>query len=187
MVRITTPITLQQSVFSQQALWLRNRRDAIFELLGLRPFNQGTPARKHAITDRAARKAKARAYANARAAPWISALPVAPHLHPRQRRVGFRPELTAPFASDEKTHRLAMSYSAGAEKFAKRAIAINYAEVEARVLAQVGLTPVTPDRWLVGETETGWWVQDTLLAEPGRGPYQAKKTANRVARTLNGG
>lgn len=45
-------------------------------------------------------------------------------------------------------------------------------------------------RYGVEEYGDGWWVVDVtagVAAVPVRGPYQAKKTANRVARTLNGG
>lgn len=61
--------------------------------------------------------------------------------------------------------------------------ALDFAWIEQRVLA------ATP-RYGVEEYGDGWWVVDVtagVAAVPVRGPYQAKKTANRVARTLNGG
>lgn len=56
-------VRASQALISQTALFVRRQIDQRLENMGLRPFNTGTPARKHKITDRAARKAKARAYA----------------------------------------------------------------------------------------------------------------------------
>lgn len=67
--------------------------------------------------------------------------------------------------------------------------AIDFGEIEARVLSRADLG-AEAERYTVCGGDPDWYVYELNL-EAGyrsmvRGPYQAKKTANRVARTLNG-
>jgi len=168
MTIITTPVRLSQAVYSQRALWNRRSFDAFLENLGLdNPFRRGTPARKHASTDRAARKEEARR--RARDGEVVAAFAKPGH-HPHQRRP--TAEQTAAWERGNSSD----------------IIAVNYAEVEARVLAARAPSEL---QHIVVEREGAWWVaiavHDEIDLSAARGPYAAKKTANRVARTLNGG
>lgn len=187
MTRITTPIHLSQAVHSQRALRIRQLIDAFLDAQGKRPFNQGTPARRHKITDRAARKASARQLEVEGVLGGLVERFAKPDHRPHQRRA-LRATRNA-----EKVARLASGYGQGPQAFMEAYSYGNGAivtDTKGDVYAIVAEKLLSSDRYVVEEREGGWWVTDPTADAPAiliRGPYAAKKTANRVARTLNGG
>lgn len=219
--------------------WLAYRRAFPFS-----PFRryiaEGTPARKHKITDRAARKAKARAYAlehvtngvglevarhgwqiaeAARRAvrdglaaidfgeievrvPATADLEVTPRLGtPAERQPGKVPELAMGFDGTTFDHQGDLYQQAAA--LAGRPLEISGTSFGKSFPAELcedegcpnaGMPHVcvsrvepAPERYIVEQANAGWWVTDSQHhGELTRGPYKAKKTANRIARTLNG-